>query len=497
MSRPQAASQDRRRAAFRPALIVAAIAAALTPGLAPAVSFVWGSDVAAYNAFAATCPAAGGAGCPVKPQPNAGILFSWGTDTSTASNSVYSWQNTGAEFVLDKISISATATGVGSGALGILPGRGAAPVWEWSQYAADTQFGQSRMQITVGTNAAQSLGLISQTPSTSTWYDTGNTLATPIGVTFSGGSGLTVKQNDFIQFRLYETLWNGAPQDQPDLVFAPMTIDIQPPASTLSAGSVVGNVRMGTEGPMTATITNAGAVAANDVSLSAVAAPFGPTSAQPSVPVPIAANNGTGTGSFTYKPQYVAGALVPTTDDTTVNVTSSNAGTAAFTMTGHGVGPVFDLSGDGVSGLSVDLGSVEVGKTTLYNLALSNLFATDLGLENALGDLTIINVGLSDPLGPVKVQGLPNTWFVIHSKGAGGGPDAFSLAFTPTSVGAITPLLLTFGTDVNGPLYNPGTPTTPTTYYEVRITGIGVAAPVPATLALCGLGLVLLGRRRR
>jgi len=489
MPSPHAASQDRRRrAAIRSALLVVGAAAALTSGLASAVGFTWGSDIATYNTFAASCYANGVCPAPIL-QPNSSVLFSWGTVTNPTRNSVTTWTNTGAPFVLGKISITATASGIGSGDFWAT-GTGAAPAWEWSANAENTKFGESLMQIKVGTNAAQTVALFTgppyNLPAGENWYDTGDTRQTPIDATFNGGSGLTIGTGTTIEFRLFETDWQGGNQNIPDLVFAPMTIDIQPLANTLSASNVVGNVRMGTTGTLTATVANSGTAVATGVALSAVAAPFAPTSGQALGNI---AASGTANGTFQYTPQYTGGGAFPT-DQTSVAITSVDAGGGSFTITGNGVGPVFNLSGDGVSGLNVDLGSVEVGKTALYDLALDNLFLTPLGADNALSDLTIINVGISDGSSPVQVQGLPAGWFVIHAQGAGGTAESFSLAFTPTTVGAITPLLLTFGTDVNGALYNPASPSAPSTNYVVRITGMGV--PAPATLALFGLGMALM-----
>jgi hypothetical protein len=142
-------------------------------------------------------------------------------------NSRTTWTNTGPAFVLDTINITALGTGIGAGTQGYLQGTGAAPAWELSAQARLTKFGEAQMQITVGANPAQNLALFGDLPSAQTWYAQGKgiTQQTPIHATFSGGAGLTVNTGDSIEFRLFETIQRQG-DGRPDLVYAPMTIDI-------------------------------------------------------------------------------------------------------------------------------------------------------------------------------------------------------------------------------------------------------------------------------
>jgi len=199
----------------------------------------WGSvaGVDAYNTFAANCTNAGGAGCPApgqeSPMPNGDPLFSWG-GANDSNNSRLTWTNTDAlgSFVLERIEISMTQvdppTLLGSGAEDVNQGVGAAPVWEWSNQAADTQMVEAMIQIRVGGNDAVQQGLFSGFSVGETWYDTGNTLQTPVSFVFYATDLVdqTIDVNDMIAIRLYESIWNGDDQDLPDLVYAPMTIKI-------------------------------------------------------------------------------------------------------------------------------------------------------------------------------------------------------------------------------------------------------------------------------
>lgn len=202
----------------------------------------WGSvaGVNAYNTFAANCPSAGGAGCPApgqsSPTPNRDPLFSWG-GANSSRNSRLTWTNTDSlgSFVLDRIEIHMTQdnpadyTYLGSGAMGRNQGVGAAPVWEWSNQAALTQMVEAMVQIRVGGNDAVQQGLFSGFSPGQTWYNiTGNTYPTPISFVFDATSLVdkTIELNDTIALRLYESVWNGENQNLPDLVFAPMTIEI-------------------------------------------------------------------------------------------------------------------------------------------------------------------------------------------------------------------------------------------------------------------------------
>lgn len=199
----------------------------------------WGSaaGVEAYNTFAADCINAGGSGCPApgeeSPMPNGDPLFGWGGENDSR-NSRLTWTNTDplGSFVLERIEISMTQVNppilLGSGAQGVNQGVGAAPVWEWSNQAAVTEMVEAMIQINVGGNDAVQQGLFSGFNVGETWYDTGNTLPTPVTFVFDATDLVdqTIGVNDMIAFRLYESIWNGMDQDLPDLIYAPLTIRI-------------------------------------------------------------------------------------------------------------------------------------------------------------------------------------------------------------------------------------------------------------------------------
>ena len=230
------------------------------------------------------------------------------------------------------------------------------------------------------------------------------------------------------------------------------------------------------------------------MALSGAGAPFTPPG---TVSVGTIQANSSATSGYTFTPPVAADPQHGALTSSTIDVTATNAAAVQFDVSGTGVGPVFDFSGDGVSALTVDLGTVEVGKTRTYNLALKNLFLDNL-TDDALSDLTIINVGGIPGLGsPVQVTGLPTLPFVIDSQGSGDPLNilTFALSFTPTQAGGIAPLMLRFYTDVNCPLYTSGS--TCQTEYDVTVYGSGAGpVPVPGTLALVGMGVVLLRRRR-
>jgi len=224
----------------------------------------WGSvaGVEAYNTFAGHCANAGGGGCPApgedSPVPNGNTLFGWG-GANDPNNSVITWTSPGAlgSFVLDRIEISMTQvdppTALGSGKEGVMQGVGAAPVWEWSNDAADTQMVEAMIQIGVGGNDAVQQGLFSGFDVGETWYDTGNTLPTPVSFVFYAIDLVdkTISVSDMIEFRLYESIWNGVDQDLPDLVYAPMTIkifgtrgDVPVPGTLVLLGFGLGALRL-------------------------------------------------------------------------------------------------------------------------------------------------------------------------------------------------------------------------------------------------------------
>jgi hypothetical protein len=239
MQAEQLSQTPGRRAGIRIALCALMGATLLTSERASAVAvsiatIEWGSvaGVNAYNTFATECTRAGGGGCPTdSPMPNGDPLFSWG-GLNNASNSRLTWTNTDplGSFVLDRIEIHTQNPATLLGSLGgrYHQGVGAAPVWEWSNQAEFTQMLEAMVQIRVGGNDARR-ELFSGSSADQTWYSiTGNTSPTPISFVFDA-TGLvdkTINLNDLIVFRLYESFWNGQNQNLPDLVFAPMTIEI-------------------------------------------------------------------------------------------------------------------------------------------------------------------------------------------------------------------------------------------------------------------------------
>ncbi|WP_157817986.1 hypothetical protein [Candidatus Thiodictyon syntrophicum] len=269
MSRSEPASQGPHRpAASRCALLALGIASALAPGFADAVPFVlnWGinpitfvdSNVA-YNTLAVNCDNAGGSGCTMPGANNtAQVLYSWGEAIIGANrNSRTTWtNNSGSSFVLDHIYIESAGAPVGTGYNDSNPkskttGQGAAPVWEWTSDSLGTLLAESQMRITLADSGGnikwrKDVALFSdfstQGPS---WYSGGGqtTLPTPFGVTLKTSD--LINPGDTIQFRLFETVWNGATQNLPDLVFAPITLTIAPAADPVPAPATLALLVLG------------------------------------------------------------------------------------------------------------------------------------------------------------------------------------------------------------------------------------------------------------
>lgn len=195
----------------------------------------WGTvaGVEAYNLFAAQQSNAGGGGGGESLVPNGDTLFSWGL-REDPGNSRLTWTNTDplGAFLLERVIIRTAHTDppilLGSGAEGVAQGIGAAPAWEWSNQAAATQMIDAKVQITVGSNPAVERGLFSGFLAGQTWYDTGNTLLTPVSFVWDASDleDAVVGPNGSIAFRLYEAVWDSDDQDMPDLVLAPLAIEI-------------------------------------------------------------------------------------------------------------------------------------------------------------------------------------------------------------------------------------------------------------------------------
>ncbi|WP_295612718.1 PEP-CTERM sorting domain-containing protein [uncultured Lamprocystis sp.] len=237
---------------------VAALWLGLGAGPAAAVlldTFTWGSDNAAYNLFAETCPNVDGSGCGQKgPEPGwgysttvtrsgpvpplTGTLFSWGTGADETFNSTLTWTNDGTPFVLEKIVLKATGlvgTGLDDWSTGdpipTSQGTGAAPAWEWATAAFSTALSEAMVEISVGGDA-DAYNVFSGYAEDATWFNTsdGDTRQTPVDFTASYGPLVELATNESINIRLFESYWNArgatGEEGRPDLQYASFTVEI-------------------------------------------------------------------------------------------------------------------------------------------------------------------------------------------------------------------------------------------------------------------------------
>ncbi len=154
-------------------------------------------------------------------------------------------------------------------------------------------------------------------------------------------------------------------------------------SSIFSENTNFGNVRVGTSGSASVTVTNTGSVGSTLIGSigAATGSEFSPIS---------------GTQSFSLSQNQIASrtySYTPTNqgnDSTTINITS-NSGNTSHTLTGTGVSPIFSSSI--TPGSTIDFGQVD--SITSKTLAIQNLTQ-----DNDLGDLTnmtILNAVITGP----------------------------------------------------------------------------------------------------
>lgn len=460
--------------------VAACVSAVLSVQRAGAVEVTLGtlsSDVAAYNTWSRGCaayinasgtpPSSAGQCAPSgAPTANGNTLFSWGTvDNLGAVNSVRTLTYSGTDSIRLQATngLSLTATGSVGNAIGgvIQAGTGATTVWEWGGTAPLTsanswksQFGEAQVRVSVrpGTSGAvvEDFSVLQPYPASSTYFSGSPVLQTPlnnVGYNLSPTGNLVINPGDQVQFRFFETIWNGAtlatgaanPNPIPDLIYAPITAALNGSALTATvetSGSTNFRVGSGTDATVTAAAKNVSdaGVVLKDVQFGAGSNGFTPTSAGPGTPTEIAVN-ATSTRDYTVAAPTALG------EQKTANVAVTyTQGSATANLSVTGVGPQTQMY-RGTTAVAqgetiVDLGRVRQG--TVRDLSsndlavgsrpnLSNIFAQDLGTP------TQLNVGATTPgNGQFSVTGLAGASLAAH-----GGNQAFALGFQSTGSEAL------------------------------------------------------------
>jgi len=163
---------------------------------------------------------------------------------------------------------------------------------------------------------------------------------------------------------------------------------------------------------------------------------------------------------------------------------TSDGGDSDITLTGNGVGPVFDTS-IGTSPTTIDLGEVSAGETGSFTLDLSNI-STD-GDLGALTDLMWVALLSGDP--EFSIVGMDNGILEV------GETTSLVIAFSPEA-GELYSGTLVIATDENAASGD----TAGGSQLAFTLTGTGVTVPEPSMFLLGTLGLLGLGffvRRRR
>jgi hypothetical protein len=222
---------------------VACLAAAAAYGQTANAAFILGtlsSDVDAYNSWAANCPASLGANAPTpyagglctqasSPTANGTTLFSWG-NLDNAANSVRTLTYSGTQSILlDAItgiqftSVTDTAVGTAGVKYSISTGNGANVTWEWGGITGPDNggvdtfaslIGEAKMRITIGGMTQEFMVFPPYVGSngSATWWDNLVTQTPLDGVGYGfGATKMVVHPGDQIQFRFYESFWDGNP----------------------------------------------------------------------------------------------------------------------------------------------------------------------------------------------------------------------------------------------------------------------------------------------
>lgn len=528
------ARQLRRLPRSRIAPLALAVNAVLAAGLAGAVPLpigTWPSD--GYAVFAQNCPRAGGTG-------SCNFLTAWGDPNGTRPvlawgpyepsprrNSYADWQNQEGYLMKIKSVQLEASDGVGTTLAQNggrqSPGVGITGAWELNQVGADARIVDARMQISSGADpdalttwlpaagaqlASKPAGWIPDQ-----WINsaTGATAQTPINAVITPTTDQFVTMGDTVRLQVFQ--FGGAPE-VPSAVLGSVNITFDIATANLVAAPTLFVARVGgTAVEQTVAVTNFAATTADEVpaagvqagaptpvigsGFSAVTLP-GPTDLAANQHIdPVYAFTASGPGTST----------TPVTSTATVNIGSTDAPPASFTLTGLSVGPVAQAAYEGgsapvlgnvyhgaeVPGIDIDFGTVDIGQTAIRALTLSNIFGTDYGVDT---DLTLNmtwgnGFELHDLLGnliPMNTN-LP----VIAAKNKGD----FNIWFRPTAGGSYNQSLM-IRTDVGRAQgVGTGTLTDGSTYFKFDLMGVGAQAPLPGTLALFGLGLAGLAWRRR
>jgi hypothetical protein len=274
--------------------------------------------------------------------------------------------------------------------------------------------------------------------------------------------------------------------DQPSLLVIPVQHDF-------------GNVRVGTtSGDANVIATNdgdPGSILANVV----LGAAPGDFNGGPSAPADLGQGDST-SEAYSYTPGEIG------SDTETVTVTADSVPSQDVTLTGNGVGPIFDLNNicdskpDNQCGAleSLSMGGFAPGATAELDLELSNLFG--INISDALTDLTVMNLGLTGTGFSVKdgtmiPDGTPGKYFTLNAGNPSLDVLLDTLVFDTSMVAGTYTGQLMFTTDVGTGLQGSGG-NMYTFNLSATITG-GTPAPVPGVISLMSLGLAGIGWHRR